>query len=91
MTDVVRLYQVLRLTTQNWLLPVFAGLLMRFLNWLLMRAYIILCPTGKVRVGKGCSQQRDTIWLVIFVSTNFRERGQKLGFRNLHSFNFGGW
>ena len=36
-------------------------------------------PTGKVRVGKAYSQQRDTIWLVIFVSTNFHERGQKLG------------
>ena len=47
-------------------------------------------PTGKVRVGKAYSQQRDTIWLVIFVSTNFHERGQKLGFRNFRSFNFRG-
>ena len=56
----------------------------RFPNWLLINESLyneIHGPTGKVRVSKGCSQQRDTIWLVIFVSTNFRERGQKLGFR----------
>ena len=47
-------------------------------------------PTGKVRVGKAYSQQQDTIWVVIFVSTNFHERGQKLGFRNFRSFNFRG-
>ena len=47
-------------------------------------------PTGKVRVGKAYSQQQDTIWLVILVSTNFHERGQKLGFRNFRSLNFRG-
>ena len=29
-----------------------------------------------------------TVWLVIFVGTNFRKTGQNSGFRNFHGFNF---
>ena len=34
--------------------------------------------------------EASTIWLVIFVGTNFHKTGQNLGFRNFRGFNFHG-